>query len=244
MLCGDIEVTNYSGQVIAELSEQSMFPDNDTFVMIPITELKTNLLQNSEHFDKAIAPFTNSTAVKNGSTTFDGETYWYCNFNQSRYIQVDFPTLELGKDYYFSFEALRTPEGTSQIIQHEIFIGADTYYGGSLKNGVWTKTTVKFTADATSTEAKIYCGYQAQTTNWSAYFRHFYLGEWDTEWFSGNDVPFYSNAILKLNSSGELNVLGNYPKAVLHTNGTVIHLNDKYYNAAIGNIYNDGSSPL
>ena len=243
-ICDDIEIEDYTGQTILTLSDPLMFPDKDTFSVIPITLLKTNLLQNSEHLDITLAPFNNSTIVKVNNTTFDGETYWYCNFNQNRYVQVDFPTLEIGEKYYFSFEAARTPEATSQIIQHEIQIDGVSYYGGALINGQWKRTVVEFTATATSTSAKILLGYASQTTNLGGYFRHFYLGKWDTEWFNGQDIPFNTLEIVKLDNNGNLSIDNNIPKAILRTNGMMININNKYYNPTIGNIYADYSSPF
>ena len=245
MLCEDLMIENYAANSpLLTLSNSMMIPNYKLQLPISIINYRTNLLQNSEHYDITSAPFNNSTVVKVNNTKFDGETYYYCNFNQNRYVQVDFPTLEIGKDYWFSFEVARTPEATSQIIQHEIFIDGNTYYGGGLNNGIWKTTLVKFTATATSTNATIKLGYASQTTNNGGYFRHFMLIKEDYDkWFSGTDVAFNELSIININTDGSLSLPFDFNKAKICLNGFVWQNSEKFYNHTIGNVNVTPSSP-
>lgn len=51
-------------------------------------------------------------------------------------------------------------------------------------------------------------------------------------------------APLTINIAGEFTLPFNYTTAIVHLNGICFHVNSKYYTPAIGNIYNNGSSPL
>lgn len=54
----------------------------------------------------------------------------------------------------------------------------------------------------------------------------------------------YNAARLKINTNGELSVSSAATNGKILLNGICFHVNDKYYNPAIGNIYNNGTSPL
>lgn len=51
-------------------------------------------------------------------------------------------------------------------------------------------------------------------------------------------------APLTINIAGELSLPFSYTSATVHLNGVCWHVNSKYYTPAIGNIYNNGTSPL
>lgn len=51
-------------------------------------------------------------------------------------------------------------------------------------------------------------------------------------------------APLTINIAGEFTLPFSYTTAIVHLNGICFHVNSKYYTPAIGNIYNNGSSPL
>lgn len=60
-----------------------------------------------------------------------------------------------------------------------------------------------------------------------------------TETVSGN----MSMSFLTVDTSGHIKILGN-PATTYHLAGYSFHINGRYYNPEIGNIYNNGSSPL
>lgn len=49
---------------------------------------------------------------------------------------------------------------------------------------------------------------------------------------------------LTISSNGELSLDENYTLATVHLNGICWHVNSTYYTPSIGNIYNNGTSPL
>ena len=49
---------------------------------------------------------------------------------------------------------------------------------------------------------------------------------------------------LTITPSGEVYLDHSYSSAIVHLNGICWHVNSQYYTPAIGNIYNNGSSPL
>lgn len=62
-------------------------------------------------------------------------------------------------------------------------------------------------------------------------------------------IPAYTGSHgfvpLHINSSGEIRCMAVLPTLeIIYTNGLCFNVGAKYYNAAIGNIYNNGTSPL
>lgn len=53
-----------------------------------------------------------------------------------------------------------------------------------------------------------------------------------------------SQTIAKAKNDGTIVLLESFTHAVVHLNGQNFHANSKYYTPTIGNIYNNGSSPL
>lgn len=51
-------------------------------------------------------------------------------------------------------------------------------------------------------------------------------------------------APLTINIAGELSLPFTYTSAIVRLNGICFHVNSQYYTPAIGNIYNNGTSPL
>lgn len=51
-------------------------------------------------------------------------------------------------------------------------------------------------------------------------------------------------APLTVNIAGELSLPFSYTSATVHLNGICWHVNSQYYTPSIGNIYNNGTSPL
>lgn len=51
-------------------------------------------------------------------------------------------------------------------------------------------------------------------------------------------------AACTLHTDGTFTLPFSYTDAIVHFNGICIHVNSKYYTPAIGNIYNNGTSPL
>ena len=49
---------------------------------------------------------------------------------------------------------------------------------------------------------------------------------------------------LTINTSGEFKLQSSYTQATVHLNGLCFNVNSKYYNPSIGNIYDNGTSPL
>lgn len=58
------------------------------------------------------------------------------------------------------------------------------------------------------------------------------------------DDATFSIAPLIFNTDGELQIPFDYENATLYLSGIVISLNNKYYTPEIGNIFNNGTSPL
>lgn len=54
----------------------------------------------------------------------------------------------------------------------------------------------------------------------------------------------YGTVRLKINTSGQLSISSSCNNATLYLNGLCFNVNDKYYTPTIGNIYNNGTSPL
>ena len=51
-------------------------------------------------------------------------------------------------------------------------------------------------------------------------------------------------SIAKAKNNGTIVLLESFTDAIVHLNGQNFHANSKYYNPTIGNIYNNGTSPL
>lgn len=49
---------------------------------------------------------------------------------------------------------------------------------------------------------------------------------------------------ITLNTNGELTLENSYESAILYLNGCCFHVNSKWYTPEIGNIYDNGTSPL
>ena len=240
MFCDNIELGDYTANTdIAELPETTMYPLYDLFIPCCVKQTFENLLENSEHFNPDNTPFTNSnvTATTTANTMyFDGERYYYVSQNNNRFIQVDFPALETGEEYFFSYEVARDGITTTLVNQQVITIGNNTFYGGKVDSGCWKKVTCKFTADANTTFAKLYLGFASQTTqNYAGYFRHFYLGKIEKEWFEGI-TEITTIEPLKISNQGIISLINDYTDATLFLDGITPQINDNYYNHTIGNV--------
>lgn len=53
-----------------------------------------------------------------------------------------------------------------------------------------------------------------------------------------------AQTIAKAKNDGTIVLLENFTDAIVHLNGQNFHANSKYYTPTIGNIYNNGTSPL
>ena len=57
-------------------------------------------------------------------------------------------------------------------------------------------------------------------------------------------TPTDSIEILEIHNDGTISLPISLTDAIVHTNGILFHFNSKYYTPAIGNIYDNGTSPL
>lgn len=245
MLCEDIVLSEYNaGDTILTLSSPKMFPTNDIYIPCGITEIKENLLSNSETFDPSLSPYTNShTAIVSGAL-LDGVKEYRAGFaSADYYIQIDFPQLEIGKEYYFQFDCARDTTTTTQASQSFAIIDNVYYPLGRLESGVWVRKQAKFTATANTTSAIVRLGFQSQTTSFAGFFKNFSLSETPIdEWFDGIKA-FHDVSLIKVDSQGNLSLMEDMHYGILRLNGICFQVNDSYYNHSIGNVNVIPSSP-
>ena len=59
-----------------------------------------------------------------------------------------------------------------------------------------------------------------------------------------SEVSTVRTAPCTLHTDGTITLPFSYTSAIVHFNGLCLHVNDSYYTPSIGNIYDNGSSPL
>ena len=140
-----------------------------------------NLLNHSETIDLTVSPYEYSTATTY-SVSYGGQPSYFCS--GPKYIRVDFPPLESGKEYVFSFDATSSNAQPVFVTIDDRSVQVGTT---SASSGKWTRFTHKFTATGTGIYALIRINNANTSSGDSSYvaaFRNFQLeyGNMATDW--------------------------------------------------------------
>ena len=152
-----------------------------------------NLLTNSEYVDLDTAVYTAPSGAVQEGTKYDGVQAYYCSGN-SKYIQVNFGSLESGKKYTFSFDAVSNAARDVYVTYNSVSTKVGTTASSSTS---WTRFAYKFEATS-ATYARIQVYSTTGTSNYSAAFRHFKLerGTFSTPWdYAQADLTTTTNTV-------------------------------------------------
>lgn len=145
-----------------------------------------NLLINSESFKPSQYPYTNSVVNKNTNQPdpFDNEQCYYAS-GSSGYVKVDFPNLEIGKQYIFSVEVARHSTGSDTPVYIGIGNGTKENVGTATALN-WKRFFTSFTATEETTSANVRLYSTSGANSYVGFFRHFKLeqGTKSTDWTS------------------------------------------------------------
>ena len=145
-----------------------------------------NLLVNSESFKPSQYPYTNSVVNKNTNQPdpFDNEQCYYAS-GSSGYVKVDFPNLEIGKQYIFSVEVARHSTGSDTPVYIGIGNGTKENVGTATALN-WKRFFTSFTATEETTSANVRLYSTSGGNSYVGFFRHFKLeqGTKSTDWTS------------------------------------------------------------
>lgn len=144
-----------------------------------------NLLINSESFKPSQYPYTNSVVNKNTNQPdpFDNEQCYYAS-GSSGYVQVDFPELEIGKQYIFSVEVARHSTGADVSVYIGIGEGINGERVGTATALKWKRFSTSFIATEETICANIRLYSTSGANSYVGFFRHFKLeqGTKSTDW--------------------------------------------------------------
>lgn len=152
-----------------------------------------NLLTNSEYVDLDTAVYTAPSGAVHENTKYDGVQAYYCSGN-SKYLQINFGSLESGKKYTFSFDAVSNAARDVYVTYNSVSTKVGTTASSSTS---WTRFTYTFEATS-ATYARIQVYSTTGTSSYSAAFRHFKLerGTFSTPWdYAQADLTTTTNTV-------------------------------------------------
>ena len=152
-----------------------------------------NLLTNSEYVDLDTAVYTVPSGAVHENTEYDGVQAYYCSGN-SKYLQINFGSLESGKKYTFSFDAVSNAARDVYVTYNAVSTKVGTTASSSTS---WIRFTYTFEATS-ATYARIQVYSTTGTSSYSAAFRHFKLerGTFSTPWdYAQADLTTTTNTV-------------------------------------------------